>query len=369
MQRPSRSALRARAQALDILGTTLSLPGASVLARIGAQPTPCDASVAGIPTTVVRPVTTPPWPALVFMNGATPDGRSHPTVQRLGIALARAGIGVFIPDLPGVAGGELSPESLAYSVAIAEAAAGSADTAGGRVALAGVSIGATLALLAAADPRLQNRISVVACVAPFGDLAEVMRIATTNSYLNGKRVGHHMAPPYLRVGLARSLAAMLAVTPATSALCRELRALDPDSGRAVELPERAFREAGADAERLYDLLANTDPARFDRLYEALPVHVRSAAVSLSPIHVARHVHAPVEIATAPQDRYFPIAEAQALAEASPHVRLTVTSLLAHATPRLNARYVRELRRLDAFFMRSLTAATNRPPLQSLSEQT
>src|ERR1043165_7612672 len=125
MQRLS-NALRARAQALAILGTTLSLPGASVLARIGREPTRCDMFVAGMSTTVVRPATSPPWPALVFMNGATPDGRSHPTVQGLGIALARAGVGVFIPDLPGVAGGELSPQTLACSVAIAEGAAGSA---------------------------------------------------------------------------------------------------------------------------------------------------------------------------------------------------------------------------------------------------
>src|SRR5690242_5010788 len=98
MQRPPRSALRARAQSLAILGTTLSLPGASTLARIGRQPTPSDASVAGIATTLVRPETSPPWPALVFMNGATPDGRRHPTVQRLAIALARAGVAVFVPD-------------------------------------------------------------------------------------------------------------------------------------------------------------------------------------------------------------------------------------------------------------------------------
>ncbi len=290
-------------------------------------------------------------------------------MQRLAVALARAGVSVFIPDVPGVAGGELSPQTLRCSVAIAEAAAGSADAADGRVALAGVSIGATLALLAAADPRLQNRISVVACVAPFGDLAEVMRLATTGTYRGGKRLGNYAAPPYLRVGLARSLAAMLAATPATSALCRDVRALDPDSVEAVELPERAFREAGADAERLYDLLANSDPTQFDDLYEALPAHVRSAAASLSPIHVARHLHAPVEIATAPHDRYFPIGEAQALAAASPYVRLTVTSLLAHATPRLSARYVAELRQLDSFFLRSLRAATSRPPLQSLWEQT
>lgn len=369
MPQRSRSSLRVQAQALAIMGTALSLPGASLWARIGRQPTASDTSVAGIPTTVVRPATSPPWPALMFMNGATPDGRTHITVQRLGVAFARAGVRVVIPDLPGVAGGELSPQTLACAVAVAEEAAGSAGSVAGRVALVGVSIGATLALLLAADSRLQSRISVVACVAPFGDLAEVMRLATTGTYRNGKQLGHHAAPSYLRVGLARSLAAMLAVTPATSALCRDLRALDPDSGGAIELPERAFREAGADGVRLYDLLANTDPGRFDRLYEALPAHVRSAAVSLSPVHVAQRLHAPVEIATAPQDRYFPIAEAQAIAAASPHVRLTVTSLLAHATPRLSARYLAELRRLNAFFVRAFTAATSQPPLQSLLEKT
>jgi acetyl esterase/lipase len=349
---------------LTILGTTLSLPGAAALSRTGKRPTLYDTSVAGVSTTVVRPSSRPPWPALVFMNGATPDGRGHPTVLRLGLALARAGVLVFIPDLRGVAGGELSPETLAQSVAVSEAAAESPEAANGRVALAGVSVGGTLALLAAADPRLRGRISVVACVAPFGDLAEVMRLATTGTYRDGDGLGHHAAPPYLRVGLARSLAAMLAVTPATAALCRELRALQPDSDSPLELPERAFRQAGAEAELLYDLLANTDSAEFDDLYDALPAHVRSAVVSLSPIHVAQGLRVPIEVATAPRDRYFPVAEARALAAASPQVRLTVTSLLTHATPRLSARNLADLRGLYAFFTRALTAATSCPPLSS-----
>ncbi len=369
MQRPPRRPFRAQAQALAILGTTLSLPGASALARIGKQPVPREGTVAGIASTVVRPAGRPPWPALVFMNGATPDGRSHPTVHRLGLALARAGVCVFIPDLAGVAGGELSPGTLAQSVAVSEAASRSPETAGGRVALAGVSVGGTLALLAAADARLQQRVSVVACVAPFGDLAEVMRLATTGTYRDGERLEHHAAPPYLRVGLARSLAATLAVTQATTDLCRELRALDHESSSPIELPESAFRRAGAEAERLYDLLANTDPTRFDGLYAALPAHVRAAAASLSPLHVAPRLHAPVEIATAPQDKYFPASEAQALAAASPQVRVTVTSLLAHATPRLDARNIVELHRLYAFFVRAFRAATNGPPLHSTVEQT
>ena len=52
----------------------------------------------------VRPPGRGPWPALVFMNGATPDGRTHPMVLRLGLALASTGQLVFIPDLPGCCG-------------------------------------------------------------------------------------------------------------------------------------------------------------------------------------------------------------------------------------------------------------------------
>jgi acetyl esterase/lipase len=369
VRRLSRRSIKSQWQALAVLGATLAPPGASALARVGKQPTPSDATVAGISTTLVPPSTTPPWPTLVFMNGATPEGRRHPTVHRLGIALARTGVRVFIPDLPGVAGGELSPDTLAHAVAVAEAAAESPDTAAGRVAVSGVSIGGTLALLAAADARLQRRISVVACVAPFGDLPEVMRLATTNTYRDGQMLGRHATPPYLRVGLARSLAAMLPATSETDALCRALRAIDPDSSVPVELPEDAFRTAGTDAERLYDLLANSDPARFDGLYDSLPAQVRLAAASLSPIYVARRLHAPVEIATAPHDRYFPIAQARALAAASPHVRITITSLLAHATPRFDARNMADIRRLYAFFTRALRAATSPPRLHSEVERT
>lgn len=330
MSRPASSPVRAHAGVLPILATTLSLPGAAAITRFGKQPTSCDMIVAGVATTVARPSVPPPWPALVFMNGATPDGRTHPTVRRLSLALARAGVITFVPDLYGVAQGQLSPATLAQAVGVAEAASRMPETVDERVALAGVSIGGTLALLAAADPRLRHRISVVACVAPFADLVEVMRLATTGTYREGCRLLHRAAPAYLREGLACSLGGMLG-----------------------NFPPRH------ESERVRELLRNTDPAQFDHLYDALPTRVRTAVLSLSPLHAAPRLCAPVEIATAPRDAYFPAAEARALAAASPYVRVTVTSLLTHAKPRLDIRYVGELRRLYGFFIRAFEAATSR----------
>ena len=104
-------------------------------------------------------------------------------VLRLSLALARAGQLVFIPDLPGIAGGELSPATLAAAIEYVRGGRRfRPKPRSGRIGLAGVSVGASLALLAAAEPGLAERISVVACVAPYTDMANVMLLATTGMY-------------------------------------------------------------------------------------------------------------------------------------------------------------------------------------------
>jgi len=357
MPRRSSDLLRAQRQAVIALGTTLDLPGSALVARLSKPPMEDDTILAGRPATVVRPGGPPPWPALVFANGATPDGRAHPMVLRLSLALARSGYLVFIPDLPGIAGGELSPETLAASIEFTRAAADGPESAAGRVALVGVSVGASLALLAAADSQLADRISVVACVAPYSDLAKVMLLATTGMYRAGERLEPYPVPEYLAVGLARSLAAILPETAGTRALVAELRALAPAAPDPLApFRTRTYHELGDEAVSLFALLANRDPDRFDDLYDALPPRVQSTVEALSPLHAAPGLRAPVEIATAPRDTYFPVAESRALVDASRRVRLTVTSLLAHATPRLSPRYLAELGHLNGFFVRSLRAA-------------
>jgi pimeloyl-ACP methyl ester carboxylesterase len=349
--------LQAQARAAVVLASTLDVPGIRVPARMSRAPRRDDVVLAGTATTIVRPSGPPPWPTLVFANGATPDGRTHPAVLRLGRALARPGHLVLIPDLPGISVGELSPATLAAAIALTRAAVDKPEAADGRVALAGVSVGGSLALLTAADPGLAGRISVIACIAPYTDLAKVMLLATTGMYRDGDRLEAYAVPDYLGVGLARSLAAMLTPTPAVDALRDELRALDHASADPLApYRERSFDALGDEAARLFSLLTNRDPARFDHLYAALPGHVRSTVEALSPLRAAARLRAPVEIATAPRDRYFPVAESRALVRVSPHVRLTVTSLLAHATPRLSPRYLAELGRLNGFFVRALAAA-------------
>ena len=158
------------------------------------------------------------------------------------------------------------------------------------------------------------------------------------------------------MGLARSLAAILPETDAR-VLRAELRAVDPATADPLAALRARSRDGlGAEAVSVLALLTNRNPERFDGLYADLPAHMRATIVALSPVRVAHRLRAPVEIATAPGDTYFPVSESRALVRASPRVRVTVTSLLAHATPRLSLRYLAELGRLNGFFVRALAAA-------------
>jgi fermentation-respiration switch protein FrsA (DUF1100 family) len=94
---------------------------------------------------------------------------------------------------------------------------------------------------------------------------------------------------------------------------------------------------------------------FDRLYAALPPEFRASIVRLSPLADADRLRAPVEIASAPHDKYFPVGETRALVRAYRHsrVRLTVTSTLHHAVPHLSLSDLADLLRFDGWAVRSL----------------
>ena len=350
-----RDALAAQADAVVVLAAVLEAPVASpVVERLTDEPRVEETRVAGMPATVVLPAEAARAPAVVFLNGATARGRHHPRVQGLARGFGRAGYLALVPDLPGLRAGEITTHTLEAALAVVREAHRRRDVRGGRVALVGVSVGATLALLVAEDRELGRSVSVVAGVAPWADLANVYRLATTGHYEDDGRLVRYETDPFLLVVAARSLAAALPPGRDRSALLAILREVDETEGDVVlALPRRL----GSAAQAVVALLANRDPRRFDRLYRALPPPIRAAHRRLSPVLGAARLRAPVELASAPEDEYFPVAESRELAERAPgRVRVTVTSTLDHAIPDLSAGDIADLFRFDAFAVRVLERA-------------
>jgi len=256
-------------------------------------------------------------PVVVYANAATPRGVDEPAVGHLLGGLARAGYVAVAPELPCVRRGEVTPRTVEALVAVAGAS-------GRRVALVGASTGAGLVIIAAADPRIAERVTAVTSIAPFGSLCEVLRIGTTGHY----RGRPFAAAPLVGVAAARSLAASA-----------------PDDAAVTAL------------------LANSDPARFDDLYAALAPSTRALMNELSPLTRIADVRPPVEILSSPDDPFFPVDEALALAEAGRDVRLTVTPALEHVQPRRRPGLVRVAAALDRTLRRADDDERLRPALR------
>jgi pimeloyl-ACP methyl ester carboxylesterase len=352
-----RSWIGAQVRTVGVLAVTGKVPVLAWTTReLTDTPRVEDGLVAGVPTTVYRPGGGDRWPALVFLNGITARGRHHPEVERLAGALARVGFLVFVPDPPGLSRGEITDRTLSATIGVVRAAADSRDATGRRVGLVGVSIGTSLGLLAAEEPSLAERITLVAGIAPYTDLENITRLATTGYAEEAGSLTRYETTSFLPLVIARSLVAALPDGRERSRLLAKLLRLhegSPDPLALFRRPEP--KEVAPSARAVVALLANRDPARFDRLYAALPQELRASILRLSPLAGAARLRAPVEIASAPHDKYFPLGETRALARAAPHsrVRLTVTSTLHHAVPNFSLSDLSDLVGFDGWAVRSM----------------
>jgi len=341
-----------------LLAVVLDVP---VLARLVRRLTPDPRvetlELGGTPLEIVVPRGDGPWPAFHFVNGAHPDRRREPIVQRVTHGLARAGFVVALPDLPGLGDGELTPRTLEAARDVTELLANRTDVRDGRVALAGASAGAGIAVVTAAHERLVDRISVVAAVVPFADVRRLACLATTSRYrANGTSEPYEVTALMRRV-VARSLVAALPSSDDRTTLLDLLREQDPDDIDALRCLASPGRELDPGPASVVALLLNEDGDRFDDLYAALPPGVVERLRDLSPGAHAARVRAPVEAIAPPDDPYFPLPEAVAVVGLVRSGRLTVTRVLDHTRPSLALSRLGDFARFLAWVKRCLGAAS------------
>jgi pimeloyl-ACP methyl ester carboxylesterase len=347
--------VRAAVVISSVLEAPILTPGVEV---VSGEPGIEDVSVAGNPALVARPAGEGPWPTIFLVNGTVRKGRKLPEVRNLAEGFARAGYLVVVPDLPGLTEDTITPQTADATTQVTREISGWPDVEDGKVALVGVSTGATLALLAAEDPALRGKVSLVAGVAPYSNIKTVLSIATTGHYRrsDGELIRYE-ADSFLSYVIARSLVAALPPGEDKRTLSAELERVgrespDPLSGLRV----RRTGDLGPGAKSVVGLLANRDPERFDALYANLPEEVRHDLEELSPLAGTVTIRVPVELATGPHDKYFPPSQSYALERIAPQRRVTVTGALDHAEVEFSPGDIPAFATFDAFVVRSLRTA-------------
>jgi pimeloyl-ACP methyl ester carboxylesterase len=349
----------AQARAAAVISSVLDVPilTTAVKAESGASRL-SDARVAGNPSLVVRPAGEGPWPAIFLVNGTVPEGKKLPAVRHLAEGFARAGYLVVVPDLPGLMEDRITPRTVKETTQVAHKISTRSDAKGGEVTLVGISTGATLSLLAAENPVLKGKVSLVAGVAPYADILTVVSVATTGHYRrsDGELV-RYKAAPFLSYVVARSLIAALPPGEDRQTLMSELEKVGRDSPHPLsDLRSHQTGDLGPGARSVVRLLANRDPERFDALYAALPEETRHELEELSPLAGTRRIRVPVELATGPHDKYFPPYESYELKRVAPERRVTVTGALDHAKLNVSLGDIRAFAAFDGFVVRSLREA-------------
>jgi pimeloyl-ACP methyl ester carboxylesterase len=250
--------------------------------------------------------------SIVVVPGATPQGVTDARVNTVARALARAGRTVFIPEL------DLYREQFTRDdlERIATAVVGLAESSGRPVAVLGFSYGGSFALVAAADPRMEGRLSRVATLGAYYDLEGVIQAVTTGESVVDDRLIPWEGHPIAEDVLAARTAELLPEGEKEAFLAAMDGRLDPD-----------HLDPGAMA--LYELLANEDPRRTSELANRLPPPLRSLIEGFSPSQVARQISVPVLAMHSTDDPLVPYAELVRLKAGMPEAETSTVQLFRH----------------------------------------
>ena len=259
-------------------------------------------------------VTATDAPPVLLVPGAAPQGKDDPRVVRVARSIARAGRTVFVPDL--VLSERRLEEADLHSIVGAAQSLAARPGADGRVALLGISYGGSFALVAAADPRLDDRVAIVATFGAYFDLRGVIQaVSTGTSIVADRRV------PWQGHPLAREILAAQAVSLAPQGSHADLRAA---LGGELD-PSRLEGEARA----VYDLVRNEDPTRTFELAGAIPDEGRHTLERFSPSTVAGDITAPVVAMHSTDDPAVPYGELIRLEHALPSARTVSVGSFRH----------------------------------------
>ncbi|MXY60455.1 MAG: hypothetical protein F4Y96_08550 [Chloroflexi bacterium] len=270
-----------------------------------------------------------PRAAVVLSLGGGPTGLDDPRVVNLGNALARAGYVAMLHWSPNIGlHADVHPSEPQKLVRAFRYLAGQDYVDPERVGLGGFCIGASFALVAAADRDIRDRVSFVNAFGPYFDAESLVLQAASRSVLyGGERTAWEPHPLTQRV-LATELIQTLDDPSHADILTRHYL-----EGQPVTPAE--WDALSSSARTLARLMDGVEPREAEALYAMLPADFREELARLSPSNHIDDVRARLLVMHDRNDLMVPVAESRRLVEATRergNVHYTEFVAFDHTTP-------------------------------------
>lgn len=268
---------------------------------------------------------------VVFSMGAPPLRLDDPRLVRIAEDSARVGVVMLVPFSDRLDDIEIVPEEIDALVAEFQYLQALPRVDSKRVGFFGASVGGSIALVAAADPRIADDVDHVVSFGGYFDALSAFGAIATH-HIEYKSVDEAWVP---REHAERVMARQL-IDRIDDARDRELLTrmfIDGESAQPAELAS-----LGPVGRTSYDFLSNRDPKAVAELIKRLPPAAVSELAYLSPETSIANVKAELFIIHDRADPFVPYTESRRLKDAvgdRPRTHFDELRLFEHVEPKLN----------------------------------
>ena len=292
-----------------------------------------------------RPAGTGTHGAGLLFFGVNPAGRDEPRVVNLAEGLARSGTIVMIPWSETMTKKKVSASEIDFLTSAYEYLTSLERVDPDRSGMGGFCVGASLAMVAAQDERIRERVQFVNFFGGYYDATDLAASVVSKSRFYGDRV-EAWSPDALSVEVVAShLIDGLSDAEERSVLKRVF------VERTAIVHEDALATMSAEARTVHRILSGASYREVERLISELPSSMRSKLDAISPATRIEDLRARVLIMHDREDKLVPSEESRRLADALRErgdVYHTEFSLFQHVDPTRPVSppiYVRELFKL------------------------
>jgi pimeloyl-ACP methyl ester carboxylesterase len=284
-----------------------------------------------MPIDVYRPGDGKPHGAMILSPGAPPLEPDDPRLIRLSGDIARAGFVMLIPYSPDLEAEMIYPREVDALVKEFQYLQQQSYVKQDKIGYIGVSVGSPLALLAAADSRINNDVAYVVSFGGYYNADDVLSGVTTG-VIGYDGMEESWTPDQHSVDvMAEQVINRLTYGSDRDLLMAALVDRKPNAGKNLWQLTPEGRAA-------FNLLTNHDPAQVDVLLAKLPEEPRQALSDLSLDGKLQGLRAETFILHDTSDHFVPYTESRRLRDAlegQVKLHFTEVDIFQHVEPTIN----------------------------------